>query len=694
MANNGSFATTSCEGRSLTFSWSIKSQSVANNTTTISWNLKGSGSYTYGWVACGGFKIVIDGSTVYNKSTDYRVNVSVGDIVASGTHTIAHTSDGSKTFSASVQAGIYTYAVNCSGSGEWALTPIARASSISTLTSSVDINGSNKVTVQINRANSSFTHTVQFYINNTYTHTVNGVATSTSYALPTSWLDAMPSSTSCTAYCKVTTYSGGTKVGNDVTKTFTVKVPSNIIPTVGTLTLIPDPINDRNILIQNKNTLQLSVGTCTAGQGSGGIKSYTFSGPGVSTTTTNTSVKSNRGISNTGTLTYTVTVTDTRGRTASKSASIMCYEWSVPTISITKAYRVLTSSSTVEDSSGQIIKFDYKLTYSSVGNTNKIDVVLYSKPQSAQSYTRLGDVLTGSTNISGTHAQGGFPSDTTYELYLSVADQYGGTNTSYPVTVFSDGRVFNVRQSRKGIAFGKFASSDDVLDSKWPIKTDDPAQTMKNLSYRGQNILSVSEDTSDTWIAMGNLATAYYSKFDYINGQPTQYGYLLNITAGPNSTQVHQLWAQQPNGTLFHRGGNTSSGFGTTWKEILDNSNCKDYIVAQGTSGKTTYRKWNSGLAEMWYYEDLGKMALTSNPVTGVYTNSNCNSRGASYPSGLFLTGTVPMATINVYSNGYTLCQVSEVQVDKNQFVYRVWSPYSTTLDSCSVTIYATGKWK
>lgn len=50
-----------------------------------------------------------------------------GTTVASGSFTISHNSDGSKSFSASAEEGIYTFAVNCSGSGSWSLPTIARA---------------------------------------------------------------------------------------------------------------------------------------------------------------------------------------------------------------------------------------------------------------------------------------------------------------------------------------------------------------------------------------------------------------------------------------------------------------------------------------------------------------------------------------------------------------------------------------
>lgn len=49
MAKSGSITTNEKEGRSITLSWSLSSQDVANNTSTIAWTLKGSGSGS-GWV--------------------------------------------------------------------------------------------------------------------------------------------------------------------------------------------------------------------------------------------------------------------------------------------------------------------------------------------------------------------------------------------------------------------------------------------------------------------------------------------------------------------------------------------------------------------------------------------------------------------------------------------------------------------
>ena len=127
---SGSFNTSGYDGRYLKFSWSIKSQDIANNKTIISWTLKGAGGSSDYYYAAGNFKVVIDGVTVYSKGSNDRINLYNGTTVASGTATLSHDNEGKKSFSASAQAGIYYFAVNCTGNGSWTLPDIPRQAQI------------------------------------------------------------------------------------------------------------------------------------------------------------------------------------------------------------------------------------------------------------------------------------------------------------------------------------------------------------------------------------------------------------------------------------------------------------------------------------------------------------------------------------------------------------------------------------
>ena len=220
---------------------------------------------------------------------------------------------------------------------------------------------------------------------------------------------------------------------------------------------------------------------------------------------------------------------------------------------------------------------------------------------------------------------------------------------------------------------------------------------MHNLSYRGSNLVTAPAlDTVSRWGQQKNLATTFYTYSDMLNNQPSQYGLLVNVTDG--GSEVHQLWATQPNGNLAHRGGN-GSGWSGSWKTILDSSNYSNYVtmpwdhvIETNIVGNFTYRKWNNGVSEAWYYEQLDKVPLTTLMAENVYSSTSYNGRVVTLPSGLFVAGSIPNAVANVYSNGYTCCQVASAT--STQVSYRVWSPYSTIIEGCRVSIYITGKWK
>ena len=72
MASSGSFNTSSYSGRYLTFNWSIASQDIGNNRTVINWDVKGAGGSTTNYYKAGNFKVVINGSTVYETGQNDR----------------------------------------------------------------------------------------------------------------------------------------------------------------------------------------------------------------------------------------------------------------------------------------------------------------------------------------------------------------------------------------------------------------------------------------------------------------------------------------------------------------------------------------------------------------------------------------------------------------------------------------------
>ena len=141
MASSGSKSVTVGSGCTLKFNWSQSSQSVTNNTTTISWNMQVilSSGYSISSSAGKDWSVTING-TKYSGTNSFGSISGTTKTLASGSTTINHNSDGTKAFSYSFsQEFNITYngasVKIISGSGSGTLNTIARASSF-TLSSS------------------------------------------------------------------------------------------------------------------------------------------------------------------------------------------------------------------------------------------------------------------------------------------------------------------------------------------------------------------------------------------------------------------------------------------------------------------------------------------------------------------------------------------------------------------------------
>lgn len=102
--------------------WS-STNNVSNNTSTISWSLKGGSDYssTTWYTMTGPVKLTIDGKVVYSNSN--RFQMKKNQVFASGTTTISHYSSGLRNVSVELEAAVWSYSVNCTYSGAIAMTP-------------------------------------------------------------------------------------------------------------------------------------------------------------------------------------------------------------------------------------------------------------------------------------------------------------------------------------------------------------------------------------------------------------------------------------------------------------------------------------------------------------------------------------------------------------------------------------------
>ena len=201
----------------LRFNWSQSSQSVANNNSVVSWNLQlisANGSISSS--ASKSWSVTVNGSN-YSGSNTVGIGTNSSKTLASGSTTIAHNADGTKTFSFSFSqqfdinySGVGWIGTK-SGSGSGALTTIPRTSSVSSTNANIGEN----ITITINRASSSFTHTLSYsFCNLKGTIATKTSSTSVSWKLPTTFYAQIPNSKSSRGTITCDTYSGSTKIGS------------------------------------------------------------------------------------------------------------------------------------------------------------------------------------------------------------------------------------------------------------------------------------------------------------------------------------------------------------------------------------------------------------------------------------------------------------------------------------------------
>lgn len=573
MASSGSITTNEVEGRSLTLSWTLSSQSVEKNTSTISWTLKGSGSAS-GYVMSGAFKAVINGVTVY--TSEPRIELRNTTTVASGTATIAHNSDGTKSFSLSCEAGIYTYAVSATASGTHTLTTIPRASTIS----ATNVNMGSASTITITRASSSFTHTLTYSFGNaTGTIATKTTSTSVSWTPTLTLANQIPNAVSgkCTITCK--TYSGTTEVGSK-TCTMTLTVPSSVKPTITSLTAarvdgtVP---TSWEIYVQSKSKATLTINGAAGAYGST-ISSYSITGGGYSSTASSFTT----GFLNTsGTITFTASVTDSRGRvSANATVTISVVAYSAPSFSKYISQRC-NSAGTASDS-GTYVKSTVNFSYASCSSKNTITTATYYRKTTETSWTNASKTFTSGTAF--TFGGGNISAESSYEVKFKLTDAF--TSIEVTDTLSTASVVMDFKSGGLGVAVGKVAETDQCFE------------------------------VSDAWdVKVYGMLLEAYIKAKAPASAGIAYATCSTASATAAKVAVCTGFKMTTGATVLVKFSNTNSAASPT---LNVNSTGAKPIVAYGTTAIQTYA-WKAGQAVMVVYDGTSWVALVQSWATTTY---------------------------------------------------------------------------
>ena len=308
----------------LRFNWSQASQSITNNNSVVNWSLQLiSTTGTISSSASKSWSVTVNG-TNYSGTNTVGISTNTTKTLASGSTTIAHNADGTKSFSFSFSqqfdisySGVGWIGTK-SGSGSGTLTTIPRASSVSSTNANIGEN----ITITINRASSSFTHTLTYaFCNLTGTIATKTSATSVSWTIPTSFYAQIPNAKSSWGRVICQTYSGNTLIGTSECRfDVYVKESSNkptLSPTVKDTNATTKALTgDENKFIKYYSSANFSFGA--SAKNSATVKTYNLTaGSQVTSNSTGTfanvdsasfvfGVVDSRGFSNSVTVTKTL----------------------------------------------------------------------------------------------------------------------------------------------------------------------------------------------------------------------------------------------------------------------------------------------------------------------------------------------------------------------------------------------------
>ena len=167
------------------------------------------------------------------------------------------------------------------------------------------------------------------------------------------------------------------------------------------------------------------------------------------------------------------------------------------------------------------------------------------------------------------------------------------------------------------------------------------------LTTSTNTITTTTNDITSEWGVLGN-SVHMYSENNQLNNQPSQYGLLLNLAYG---SDVHQIWATQSTGSLYHRGGNaTGWANSSNWITILDSVNSS----ISGDGGDT----WGSSIT-VKINGTTKILTIPSNPNTDAKVKQDVTTSNSYKPVILGYNSTSSTASVtnqvyyssNVYVN-------------------------------------------
>ena len=407
---------------------------------------------------------------------------------------VNHDSDGKKTFGLMAHfngSGGYSPGTLTVGSSTFRCTDIARASSISDMTGTLG----SAMTININRKNSSFTHTVKYNFGALSGTIATGVGTSVSWTPPLNLATAMPKKTSDWGNITVDTYNGSTKIGSAMCK-LTLIVPESMKPTFSGVTLSDTNTVVSNIITTANTFVEILSNVKVSFNGAAGIQGSTITGYKAEMVGENQTITADGGVfglvKKSGEVTIRSSVQDSRGRWSdSKDTKVTFLEYTGPTAVFT-AERSGSARNTLT-----VIR-TAKISPLTVGDKqlNKMTITFKTRPMGATEWTTNNGLASGvwttqsELTASAANLAGTFAGAQSWEVMMTVEDLFDKASYSYPV---STDKVL-VSKTKDGIGIGKIREHG-ALDVAGEIYANNKPIQHHKLTYNDGTAILLTQGT-------------------------------------------------------------------------------------------------------------------------------------------------------------------------------------------------------
>lgn len=444
---------------------------------TVGWSATAQGASTAGrWTTvygsnngCNSYVTVTDenGNVLQTKSIVAKIEPARNnDVLLEGSFTVGVTSTGTRSLIFSGQIYFETTGsagISTASPQTFALDTVPLASYFTSAPAGVTVTGSGGTSsVSITRYNNSYTHDVTWKFGS-HDHTETGVATSKSYTIPASWLDAIPNSMTGTATITLVTKYNGVQIGQPVTAQITIT--ANVPPTYSDITYTYKgaaySAGITGALIAGYSNMRIAVSGASAKNGASIARYEFYKGSSLLASVNSSATSYNYDtplFTAAETTTFKVRITDSRGKTVeATSSSYTIKAYALPAFTAASVYRSNSSGDPTDD--GTYIKIT--ATAAATPAENSITSLKYAtKATNAGYWSADANIPTGAIS--------GYSNTTSYDVRLTATDKLGNKSYKY-YTVPTQAFTMDFKEGGKGVAFGKVAETDNLVDIAWGL---------------------------------------------------------------------------------------------------------------------------------------------------------------------------------------------------------------------------------